>query len=70
MVDIIKHDKCAAFEKEIVKLKGEVMKYRLFLSGLLVKGDDLERGEYTMSYAIESDIENFLNSMDETKDTI
>jgi hypothetical protein len=60
---MLKHDKCASFEEEIVRLKAKTLKCHLFLSNLLIKSDDLSQQNYTMSLAVEDDIKNFLNEI-------
>jgi len=62
---MLKHDKCASFEEEIVRLKAKTLKCHLFLSNLLIKSDDLSQNNqhYTMSLAIEDDIRKFIKEI-------
>lgn len=62
---MLKHDKCASFEEEIIKLKAKILKCHLFLSNLLIKSDDLSQNmqHYTMSLAVEDDIRKFIKEI-------
>jgi len=68
---MIKHDKCAAFEKEIETLKARIeelskenLNMKLCLSGLLMRSESLDANDrqVVMSAEVEDQINNILKS--------